>query len=156
MRIVVVAVGKRQPEWVNEGFADYARRVRGSCTLELIEIPLGRRSKSSSNDKARTEEARRMLRSLPPVAHVVTLSESGRTWSTHQLAERLRHWATLGAPVGLLIGGPDGLAEECEARADESWSLSPLTFPHGLVRVILAEALYRAWSATEGHPYHRP
>lgn len=96
-----------------------------------------------------------MLRAVPPSAHVIALSPAGRLWTTEQLAARLRNWRTLGVPVGLLIGGPDGLSAESEKRAAEHWSLSPLTFPHGLVRVILAEALYRAWTLNEGHPYHR-
>ncbi len=155
MRILVIAAGNRQPTWVDEGFGDYARRLRGSCTLELLEIPLGRRSKSSSNQKARKDEGERMLRAIPPTAHVIALTLAGRPWSTEQLAEQLRHWTTLGAPVCLLVGGPDGLSAECEARAAEQWSISPLTVPHGLVRVLLAEALYRAWTLNEGHPYHR-
>ncbi len=155
MRILVIAAGNRQPAWVDEGFDDYARRLRGSCTLELLEVPLGHRTKSSSNRKARKDEGERMLRAIPPTAHVIALTLAGRPWSTKQLAERLRHWATLGAPVCLLVGGPDGLSDECEARAAGQWSISPLTFPHGLVRVLLAEALYRAWTLNEGHPYHR-
>ena len=96
-----------------------------------------------------------MLRAVPASAHVVAMTLTGSPWSTEKLAERLRNWSTLGAPVALLIGGPDGLSAACEAQAAETWSLSALTFPHGLVRVILAEALYRAWTLNEGHPYHR-
>ncbi len=155
MRILVIAAGNRQPTWVDEGFDDYARRLRGSCTLELLEVPLGRRSKSSSNQKAQKDEGERMLRAISPTAHVIALTLAGRPWSTEQLAEQLRHWTTLGAPVCLLVGGPDGLSAECESRAAEQWSISPLTFPHGLVRVLLAEALYRAWTLNERHPYHR-
>jgi 23S rRNA (pseudouridine1915-N3)-methyltransferase len=155
MRILVIAAGNRQPAWVNDGYADYARRLRGSCTLDLTEVPLGRRSKSASSKKAQKEESGRMLRAIPSAAHVVALTVEGRQWSTEQLAARLRHWMTLGGPVCLLVGGPDGLSVECEARAAERWSLSPLTFPHGLVRVVLAESLYRAWTLNEGHPYHR-
>ena len=154
MRLLVIAAGNRQPAWVDEGFGEYARRLRGSCTLELAQIPQGRRSKASS-DKAQKDEGERMLRAILPASHVVSLGVSGRPWTTEQLAERLRHWTTLGAPICLLVGGPDGLSADCESRAVERWSLSPLTFPHGLVRVIVAEALYRAWSLNEGHPYHR-
>ena len=154
MRIHVIAAGHQQPAWIDEGFGEYARRLRGSCTLELAEIPLGRRSKASS-DKAQKDENERMLRAILPASHVVSLGVSGRPWTTEQLAKRLRPWTTLGAPVCLLVGGPDGLSADCEARAVERWSLSPLTFPHGLVRVIVAEALYRAWSLNQGHPYHR-
>jgi 23S rRNA (pseudouridine1915-N3)-methyltransferase len=96
-----------------------------------------------------------MLRAIPSSAHVVALTVEGRPWSTEQLAARLRDWMTLCGQICLLVGGPDGLSAECEARAVERWSLSPLTFPHGLVRVILAESLYRAWTLNEGHPYHR-
>ena len=155
MRILVVAAGNRQPAWVDDGYADYARRLRGSCSLELVEIPLGRRSKSASSEKAQKEESARMLRAIPSAAHVVALAVAGRPWSTEQLAKRLKHWMTLGTPVCMLVGGPDGLSAECEARATERWSLSPLTFPHGLVRVVLAESLYRSWSLLERHPYHR-
>ena len=155
MRIFVIAAGDRQPAWVDQGFDGYARRLRGSCTLKLIEVPLGRRSKSSSSEKAKKQESERMLRAIPPKAHVIALSVAGRLLSTDQLAARLQYWMTLGAPVCLLVGGPDGLSSECEARSVEQWSISALTFPHGLVRVMLAEALYRAWTLNEGHPYHR-
>ena len=155
MRILVVAAGNRQPTWIDDGFSDYARRLRGSCTLEIVEISLGRRPKSGSSDKAQKEESARMLRVVPKAAHVVALTVEGRLRSTEQLADRLQHWMTLGTSVALLVGGPDGLSAECESLAAETWSLSPLTFPHGLVRVILAESLYRSWSLLKGHPYHR-
>jgi 23S rRNA (pseudouridine1915-N3)-methyltransferase len=155
MRILVVAASNRQPRWVDDGYSDYARRLRGSCMLELIEIPLSRRSKSGLSNKAQKEETARMLRAVPPAAHVVALTVEGRPRSTEQLSQRLQHWMALGTPVVVLVGGPEGLSNECESRAAETWSLSPLTFPHGLVRVILAESLYRSWSLLEGHPYHR-
>ena len=92
---------------------------------------------------------------IPPSAHVVALDQGGKLWSTPQLAEALVRWQDLGREVALLIGGPEGLADECRARADEAWSLSRLTFPHPLVRVIAAEQLYRAWTILSHHPYHR-
>jgi 23S rRNA (pseudouridine1915-N3)-methyltransferase len=155
MRIIVVAAGNRQPAWVDGGFNDYARRFRGTCKLDLVEIPLGRRSSTASSDKARKDESGRMLRAIPEAAHAVALAVEGRPLSTEQLAKRMQYWMTLGTSVALLIGGPDGLSAECEARAAETWSLSPLTFPHGLARIIVAESLYRGWSLLEGHPYHR-
>lgn len=155
MRILVVAAGNRQPAWVDDGFGDYARRFRGSCTLKLVEIPLGRRSKSASSEKARRDESVRMLRAIPEAAHTVALSVEGRPLSTEQLAKRMQHWMTLGTSIAMLIGGPEGLSADCEARAAETWSLSPLTFPHGLARIVVAESLYRGWSLLEGHPYHR-
>jgi len=96
-----------------------------------------------------------MMTALPKGAHVVALDESGRSWSTAELAGRLKRWLEGGRPVALLIGGPDGISPQCLDRADERWSLSPLTLPHGLVRVVVAEAVYRAWSLLERHPYHR-
>lgn len=154
-RFLVIAAGNRQPDWVAAGFDEYAKRLRGSYALELVEISLGRRSKRSTPAKALTDEGGRMRKALPPAAHVVALSVTGRPWSTADLAKRLRQWEMQNGPVCLLIGGPDGLAPECEACADETWSLSPLTLPHGLVRIVVAEALYRAWSVLQGHPYHR-
>jgi 23S rRNA (pseudouridine1915-N3)-methyltransferase len=96
-----------------------------------------------------------MVRAIPADAHVVALAEQGRALSTKDLAAKLERWAERGAPVALLLGGPDGLGAEALARATERWSLSPLTLPHGLARVVVAEALYRAWSLLQNHPYHR-
>ena len=155
MRISVVAASNRQPEWVAAGFADYAKRLRGRCTLGLVEVPLARRGPSQPVERAVTIEGERMLTALPKGARVVALDETGVNWSTAELAARLRAWLARGAPVALLIGGPDGMAPTCLARADERWALSRLTLPHGLVRVAVAEALYRAWTLLDGHPYHR-
>jgi len=155
MRMQLIAVGKRQPDWVNAGYHEYARRLRGACTLELTEIPPGHRSRATSGNKAKDSEGERMLRAIPPAAHVVALMVNGRAWSTGELAVRLKGWMTIGVPVCLLVGGPDGLSSRVLQRADEHWSVSPLTLPHGLVRPVVAEALYRAWSLIQGHPYHR-
>ena len=155
MRIQLIAAGKRQPVWINDGYEEYARRLKGSCKLDLTEIPLGHRSRTTLPDKARDSEGRRMLRAIPTAAHVVALTVDGQAWSTIELAERLSSWTLLGALVCLLVGGPDGLADDVLQRADERWSLSPLTLPHGIVRPMVAEALYRAWTLRQGHPYHR-
>jgi len=155
MRIVLLAAANRQPAWVDQGYRDYARRLRGAYRLELAELPLGRRSARGGSERALADEGARMLAALPRTAHVVALAEAGAAWSTAALAARLEHWSTLGSPLYLLIGGPDGLAPACLERAREQWSLSPLTLPHGLVRIMVAEALYRAGSLLEGHPYHR-
>jgi len=155
MQIAVISASNKQPEWVRSGFDSYARRMRGACTLDLTEVPLPRRTRSADTNRLRQEEGQRMLTALPKSAHVVALDESGRQWTTVDLRNRLERWLGAGQPVALLIGGPDGLADECLARADESWCLSPLTLPHGLVRVIVAEALYRAFSLLRNHPYHR-
>lgn len=155
MRIVLLSVSGRQPRWVEEGYAEYARRLRGPLTLELKEVPLAKRTRSASPSKAVEQEGERLLAALPRDARVIALDERGALWRTVDLAERLRQWSASGRPVCVLIGGPEGLAAACRERADETWSLSPLTLPHGLVRVVVAEALYRAASLLEGHPYHR-
>ncbi len=157
MRLVLVAAANRQPAWVTEGYAEYARRLKGSCTLELREVPLARRTASSQPAQAAVQrEGERLLAAVPTGARVVALDEHGKEWDTAGLAGRLEAWLLVGAPVCLLLGGPDGLSAACLERADERWSLSRLTLPHGLARVLAAEALYRAWSVLERHPYHRP
>ena len=155
MRLMLLAASNRQPAWVSDGFDSYAKRLRGSLRLDLEEIPLARRPSAAAARRAAESEGKRMLASIPDAAHVVALTEDGTMWNTRELAARLRAWVALGRPVYLLIGGPDGLSESCLARADERWSLSRLTLPHGLARIAVAEALYRARSVLERHPYHR-
>jgi 23S rRNA (pseudouridine1915-N3)-methyltransferase len=155
LRLSLIAASNRQPEWVDDGAADYAKRLRGRCTLEIKTVPLARRTPTAPVERAIHEEGERMLALVPQGAHVVALLETGKPWSTKELARKLEGWMQLGAPVSLLVGGPDGLSPECVARTNERWSLSSLTLPHGLVRVVVAEALYRAWSLLENHPYHR-
>lgn len=153
LHIDVLAASGRQPDWVDAGFDEYAKRLRGRFRLELKQLPLARQREPVG--RAVDDEGARLLAALPKGARVVALDERGAAWSTRVLAARLEVWSGLGAPVALLIGGPDGLSAEVLRRADESWSLSALTLPHGLARVVAAEALYRAASLLEGHPYHR-
>ncbi len=155
MRIHLIAVGTRMPAWVAAGYQEYARRMPRECSLHLVEIASGRRGKSAAAMQAREREGRHMLAALPKDCRVIALDVRGQAWSTGALARQLQDWLGAGRDIALLVGGPDGLAPECLARADESWSLSPLTFPHALVRVLLAEQLYRAWTLGTGHPYHR-
>jgi 23S rRNA (pseudouridine1915-N3)-methyltransferase len=155
MDIKLIAVGTRMPAWVSEGYREYARRLPHECTLSLSEIPLGQRSRSGSVQRAVSEEGRRMLAATGTGQRIIALDIKGRSWSTGQLAEQLELWLQDGRDVALLVGGPDGLAPDCLQRAEQRWSLSPLTLPHPLVRVVLAEQLYRAWSIISGHPYHR-
>lgn len=155
LRLTLLSVSNRQPTWVDEGAEEYAKRLRGRCALELKTLPLARRTATTPAERAIHDEGERLLAAVPPGAHVVALLEKGKPWSTKELAARLDAWMQSGAPVFLLVGGPDGLSAECVARANERWSLSNLTLPHGLVRVVVAEALYRAWSLLENHPYHR-
>jgi 23S rRNA (pseudouridine1915-N3)-methyltransferase len=155
MQIALIAVGTRMPAWVTEGYREYARRMPRECSLALTEVPLGRRGKSQPVERAVSEEGSRMLAAINEKQRVIALDVGGRGWSTEQLAGELGGWMQDGRDVSLLVGGPDGLAADCLARADQRWSLSPLTLPHPLVRVVLAEQLYRAWTLMSGHPYHR-
>ena len=152
-RLRLLAVGTRMPGWVQEGFEDYRKRLPRDCALELREIALARRGA----DVARgvRDEGEALLAALDDDEFVVALEVGGRALSTPDLAARLGSWRDDGQRVAFLVGGPDGLADACRARAREQWSLSRLTLPHPLVRILLAEQLYRAWSLLAGHPYHR-
>lgn len=155
MRLQLIAVGERMPGWVEEGYREYARRLPRECALHLTEIGAGRRTKAADLDRLRRDEGERMLAAIPKGASVVTLEVDGAPWSTEDLAERLHRWLQGGRDIALLVGGPEGLAPECRAQSEQRWSLSRLTLPHPLVRVVVAEQLYRAWSILKGHPYHR-
>jgi len=143
------------PAWVTAGYTEYARRLPHECSLQLVEIPVSKRRKSLPAARAMQEEGQLMLAAIPAGCLVIALDVTGKAWSTAGLAERLQQWMAGGRDVALLVGGPDGLAPECLASSDMRWSLSALTYPHALVRIILAEQLYRAWSINAGHPYHR-
>lgn len=154
MRLRLIAVGQRMPRWVSEGFETYAARMRRELQLELVEVPVGGKSRSGDAGRAREAEGELLLARSEGQQRVV-LDERGAAWSSARLAERLAHWMQGGRDVALLVGGPDGHAERVQAQADERWSLSPLTLPHAMVRVLVAEQLYRAWSMNHNHPYHR-
>lgn len=143
------------PAWVNEGVNDYALRLPRECALELHEVPLGKRSKKSDSARAMLDEAKRMLALTRTGDQVVALEVSGKQLDSAGLASRMDKWFASGGDVVLMIGGPDGLAPACRERADFEWSLSKLTLPHALVRVLVAEQLYRAYSILNNHPYHR-
>lgn len=155
MKARLIAVGERAPCWVSEGFAEYQKRLSHWLPLELIEIEPGVRGKGRDSIRAIQDEGIRVLAALPKSAHVVTLDGRGHPWTSEQLAQRLEHWRGLGRDLACLIGGPEGHAPEVTARADERWSLGPLTFPHMLVRLLAAEQLYRAAALLANHPYHR-
>ena len=150
----LVAVGQRPPAWVSDGFTEYARRLPRDMALHLTEISPAPR-KNVPVQRARGMEGERLLQQVGPGDCVVALDVTGVQWSTPQLAQHMDDWRMQGQDVAFLVGGADGLASECLERADRVWSLSALTFPHALVRVILAEQLYRAWTLLSGHPYHR-
>jgi 23S rRNA (pseudouridine1915-N3)-methyltransferase len=143
------------PAWINTGFQEYAKRLPVDCRLELVEIPPGHRGKGADVQRAIEKESRQILAALGKDECVVALDVEGRQWSTEKLATVIGGWQMGGQNVALLIGGPDGLSAECLARAQQRWSLSNLTYPHPLVRVILSEQIYRAWSLLNNHPYHR-
>jgi len=155
MQIHLISVGNRMPGWVRQGYDEYAKRLPHECGLALKEIAPGKRGKNVDLARTVRDEGERMLAAIPSAAHVVTLDLAGQAWATGQLAEALRRWLAAGQPVALLVGGPEGLADAARQRAQESWSLSKLTFPHPLVRIIVAEQIYRAWSLINHHPYHR-
>ena len=151
----LLAAGTRLPAWQNQGFDEFAGRMPRECTPRLIEIPLSRRTKNGSVARYREDEGRRMLGHLHRDMQVIALDGRGKNWSTKELARQLETWLMSRRDIALLIGGPDGLAPACLEQAGQCWSLSPLTLPHGLVRVLVAEQLYRAWTILAHHPYHR-
>lgn len=155
MKITMLAIGNRMPQWVEAGYQEYAQRLTGNVQLFLKEIPAEKRTKNSNLKKIFEKESQKLLDAIPQGAHVVALDVTGSAWHTEKLARQMEQWMMSGKDVVMLVGGPEGMTPECLRRADQVWSLSALTFPHPLVRVIMAEQLYRAWSITENHPYHR-
>jgi 23S rRNA (pseudouridine1915-N3)-methyltransferase len=164
MRIRLLSIGQRMPGWVDAGFGEYAKRLPAECALELVELPgglagKGRRRTGNVADgelpRLKRDEGERLLAAVPERSRVVALDVGGRAWSSEQLAGQLAAWLADGRDLALLVGGPNGLSADCLERAEQRWSLSPLTLPHPLIRVVVAEQLYRAWSQLKGHPYHR-
>lgn len=154
MKLNILAVGGKMPRWVNDGVADYSRRLPRDIALQLVEIPAARRGKTGRPEQWMHEEGQRILTAAAQ-QHMVALEVTGRPWTTQQLAQQLQQWMAGGKDVCFVIGGPDGLSNACLERADQRWSLSALTLPHPLVRIVLAEQLYRAWTVLQNHPYHR-
>ncbi|WP_254277262.1 23S rRNA (pseudouridine(1915)-N(3))-methyltransferase RlmH [Halomonas sp. 3H] len=155
MRVRLLAVGTRMPSWVTQGVEEYRKRLPRDFALEVEEIAPGQRGKNADIPRAMALEAERIRARLRGDEQVVALEVGGKAWSTEQLAEQAEAWRLEGRDVALLVGGPDGLEPGLSAAADLRWSLSPLTLPHPLVRILLAEQLYRAWTLMVGHPYHR-
>jgi 23S rRNA (pseudouridine1915-N3)-methyltransferase len=143
------------PAWVNQGVEEYGKRMPREWKLEWREIPLARRGKDANAQQLCAREGEQILKAVPAGDRVIALDVRGKRLSTEQLAEQLKDWQMSGDSYSLLIGGPDGLSPACLERADKRWSLSDLTLPHPLVRILLAEQLYRAWTITVNHPYHR-
>jgi len=155
MRIVLLAVGRRMPAWVDAGFAEYAKRLSGTVRLDLKTVASGQRGKGANPANSQQVEGRRLIAAVPAGSFVVALDGGGAHWGSLDLAQQFSAWMRRGDDITLLVGGADGLSGECLAHAVQQWSLGPLTFPHALVRVMVAEQLYRAWTVLSGHPYHR-
>lgn len=155
MQIHLLAIGQRMPGWIEEGFETYRKRLPKSAELLLREIPQGKRTTNADLEKIKSEEGQRMLDFIEPQDRVIALEIKGEAWSTEHLALELKKWQETGQRIVLLIGGPEGLSRAARARADLCWSLSPLTLPHPLVRILVAEQIYRAHSILTHHPYHR-
>jgi 23S rRNA (pseudouridine1915-N3)-methyltransferase len=155
MKLNLLAVGTKMPTWVTDGYQEYAKRMPRECSLHLHEIAPAKRGKSGSAEQWMREEGERILAVIPKDHHVIALDVKGKSWTTEQLAEQLKSWQADGRDVSLIVGGPDGLTNNCLQRANQRWSLSALTLPHPLVRIVLSEQLYRAWTVLQNHPYHR-
>lgn len=155
MRIRLLTITHKIPAWLQEGYEEYAKRLPSSCALEIVEIPAEKRLASSDINRLTLREGEKMLSAIKANHRVIALDVKGKLWSTEQLAEKMSFWMQDGRHIDLLVGGPDGLAPTCLQKAEEKWSLSPLTFPHILVRLIVAEQIYRAHSILQKHPYHR-
>jgi len=156
MQITIAAVGTRLEPWIYEAFGSYRARLPRHLKVAVEEIPAARRTGRTRSAAAAIEtEGERLLRHVGPGVLAVALDERGRQLSSTELAAEVNGWLQRQREVAILIGGPDGLSDACRSRADRLWSLSRLTFPHGVVRVLLAEQLYRAWTILQGHPYHR-
>lgn len=155
MKAFLIAVSERSPGWIDEGYADYTGRLRGRLTLEYRSLRLAARGKGRSDQDARRDESQRLLAAVPAGGWRIALDSRGQVWSSAQLAEQLNRWQVEARLPCFLIGGPDGLLNEDRLRCEQSWSLGAMTLPHALVRVIVAEQLYRAYCILDGHPYHR-
>lgn len=155
MRITILAVGTRMQRWVYDGVDAYSKRMPVQIQMRVMEIPTGTRSTRATAEAAKEKEAEKLLKKAGSADLTIALDESGQAFSSMELANQMQDWLNQVPHVAILIGGPDGLTEACKRKVDRLWSLSHLTLPHGLVRIVLAEQLYRAWTILQGHPYHR-
>ncbi|MDO8955036.1 MAG: 23S rRNA (pseudouridine(1915)-N(3))-methyltransferase RlmH [Gammaproteobacteria bacterium] len=155
MPIKILAVGTKMPDWVTESYTEYAKRLPREYAFSLIEIPAQKRGSGSDTASILKKEAQAIMAHIEPSSLLIALDVKGQNWSTEQLAKKLQSWHDESHSIIFLIGGPEGLPAVCLERANFKWSLSNLTYPHPLVRVILSEQLYRAWTIIQNHPYHR-
>lgn len=155
MVIHFIVVGQKMPKWVLEGYAEYTKRLPKSCSIKLVELPMAIRGKTSSVETNKQQEAKRIEAVIPKGAKIIVLDEYGKQTTTLQFSEKLKDWLGSGQDIALIVGGPDGLSEEVLQKAEWKWGLSKLTLPHPMVRILVAEQVYRAWSVLQNHPYHR-
>ncbi|GMR17661.1 MAG: 23S rRNA (pseudouridine(1915)-N(3))-methyltransferase RlmH [Gammaproteobacteria bacterium] len=155
MRICIVSVGKQMPAWVEQAFQAYQKRLPSRFQLQLTEVPAGRRTKGADLVRISREETKRILAAVPDGYRIIALERTGKTMTSTQLAAAMKDYMNNGENLAIITGGPEGLDDECLEKANEVWSLSALTLAHPVVRVVLAEQLYRAWSIIQNHPYHR-
>ena len=155
MKIRLLTITQKSPLWIQQGYEDFAKRLPPHCALELVEIPAEKRTANADLKRIMDREGEKMLAAMKPGHYVIAMDKSGKSWTSEQLSEKLSGWLQGGQHIDLLVGGPEGLAPACLARAQETWSLSALTFPHLIVRLIVAEQIYRAYSILQNSPYHR-
>lgn len=155
MKIQIIAIGKKMPDWVSIACEEYLKRLPKDINISFKELALAQRGKNTPASLSIEKEGQAILATIPDQHFVIALDSRGKQWNTEQLSEQLADWRLQGRDISLLIGGPDGLSKDCLQRADITWSLSALTLPHPLVRVLLVEQLYRAWSILNNHPYHK-
>ncbi len=155
MRIQIIAVGERMPAWVQDGYQEYIKRIGSGITISLIEISAEKRGKSSNTKKILEKEAQRMLQAVAKDHKIIALDKGGQAWSTKTLADNIKDWQRDGTNISFLIGGPEGMTSGLLQQAHAKMSFSAMTFPHPIIRVMLAEQLYRAYSIINNHPYHK-
>ena len=155
MKISLIAIGNKMPDWIDKGFNEYAKRISGDCKLQLVEIPAVRRKGTNNTAIIKAKEADLIRLKIPKDNYIIALDEKGKSCSTKTLLQKLSTWLADGQDICLIVGGADGLDTSIIDDANEAMSLSRMTLPHGLARIILAEQLYRAWSIMKKHPYHR-
>lgn len=155
MKIHLQAIGTKMPSWVNQGFQEYSKRLQSEITLHLKEIPAEKRSTNSVTETIMQKEGSKLINGVKSNDYVIALDVEGKSLSTEKLADRLNTLSMEHGNIYCWVGGPDGLSQEARQRANEKWSLSAMTLPHPLVRIVLAEQIYRAWTIIKGHPYHK-
>ncbi len=155
MKLRLLTITHKAPGWIQEGYIEYTKRLPPAYALELVEIPAEKRTANADITRLTEREGDKMLAHVKADHLVIALDIKGKPWTTEQLAEQMASWHQNGQNIDLLVGGPEGLAPACLARANVKWSLSPLTFPHIIVKLIIAEQIYRAYTILQNHPYHR-